>query len=663
MKTLTKKLSVLSAAALFAFGALFAGYPVAAQAQETLVLSKPALELAVGESELITAAGEDIVWSSADEGVATVSESGIIEGVSVGETTVTAQAGDGSEATVPVYVIEKERGFDDNILISVFWPPTAEYMNGGESDERWDEQYRLLSEAGVDYLCNVTGRDRQQNIGTTPKQENTKETNLKMAYYAHKYGMRVTVADERFSRFQSMSAVQIGELISEYRNVPGVGGYYILDEPVDPMPYTEIYSAIKEADPSGYAHLNFLPLNYYIVYANDKGLYKGLPPEQAYRKIIGDWLQANEDAGYPQDYVMYDLYPFDLGKGFQWDLFYQNINAVREVGLEYNVKTALYLQSCKGVRQDNPNAGYRRPSPSEIRFEAMVSLAYGFKQLSYFTWFQPTNRDGEYFYDSIISAEGEPNPETYEPIKQLNGEIHTLGKTLIRLDSLEVHLNGAEYGGQTEIPSDFVFQPMDATQYTVSLMKDKFTGRNYVMLVNNDYTDPASFDINLNVDLPGLQRVSPQDGSLIPVEVSDGNILEVSLGAGDGILYALPEGMDFTSGEIVPDRTQADAEIARWESEKENYSENGQKTLSEAVENLKAALAHGYYTQEYIDTLTSRLKDLLGQKELLKPDGTKTPGGDVPAEDGGCGAVMSVGPFFAAALFAALALCLRRRKN
>lgn len=643
------KFLTFAAAAVFAFGALFAGFPVKARAAETLALNKPALELAVGESELLEAA-EDVSWSSADESIATVSEGGVVKGLKAGETTVTAQAGNGAQSSVSVYVTEKERGFDDNILISVFWPPTAEYMNGGEGDERWDEQYRLLSEAGVDYLCNVTGRDRQQNVGSTPRQENTKETNLKMAYYAHKYGMRVTVADERFgAAFQYMNAGQIGSVISEYRNVPGVGGYYILDEPVDPMPFAEIYSAVKEADPTGYAHLNFLPLNYYKV--NMGQTYRGMPILDYYKKIIGDWLQANEDAGYPQDYAMFDLYPFDLGKGLAWDLFYENLNAVREVGLEHDVKTALYLQSCKGVLQADPNSGYRCPSPSEIRFEAMVSLAYGFKQLSYFTWFQPTNRNGEYFYDSVVSAEGKSNPETYEPIKQLNHEIHNLGKTLIRLDSVEVHLNGELHGGQTAVPDDFLFQPMDETDYTIALLKDKENGRNYVMIVNNDYTNPAETSVFLNAELPSLQKVNPENGELEEVQTSSDGVLNLSLAAGDGVLFALPEGMNFTEENTV-DRSSADAVLSRVEEEKEKLS-GDTSALDGAVEELKAALKNGYYTQDHLDRLAARVRDLL--EEALKG-----------SEKRGCGAYLSGGAFgglFAVVAFAAFVLFRRKKKN
>ncbi len=519
---------ILLCVSAFAAGAFS---PVRASAAGGPVPDKPALELAIGESELLSA-GENVSWSVADPSVATVSKSGVVLGVGAGETTVTVSDGKGS-CDIPVYVIEKERGFDDNILISVFWPPTAEYMNGGEGDERWDEQFRLLSEAQIDYLCNVTGRDRQQNIGDTPRQENTKETNLKMALYAHKYGMRVSVADERFGT-AFLTSETVGNIISEYRNVPGVGGYYILDEPFDPMPYAPVYEEIKAADPSGYAHLNFQPLHAY-------GVPIGTLNEAAdekYRGVLAAWLEACEESGFPQDYLMFDFYPYtDAQGGMARDIYFANLNAVREVGLQYGVKTANYLQSTSSVLQANGALAFRSATPAEIRYEAMTSLAYGYKQLSYFTWFLPTNRNGETFSSAIVDENGVPNEKYYAPLSALNAEIHALGKTLIGLEAVEVYQNGTQWGWQEPIPMDFLLQPLDEKEYTVSLLAGERDS--YVMIVNNDYSASASFSLQVGEEVKTLRRVSPQTGELEAALPIENGTLSLTLAAGDGVLFAV----------------------------------------------------------------------------------------------------------------------------
>lgn len=490
-------------------------------ASTTVTPNKTALELLPGQSDnivldVLTESNTPLtfVWRSDDAAVATVDNSGKITGVAKGNTKVHAiHEALGLDITVDVLVVDKKFSFDDNILIAIFWPPTSEYMDAVEDDSRWEEQYKLLADADIDFINNVTGNDL-----------NSKEHNLKMAAYAYQYGMRVSVADNRFGNaLQTQTADEIKALIAEYRNVPGVAGYYILDEPLNPNLYNDIYAAIKQADPTGYAHLNFLP---YGVYG-----------EEVCEKQMHDWLTLNASTGYPQDYLMYDLYPYpDNSTEMNRTGFLTNMRIAWKVGLAHGVKTGNYLQSMR-----IPGA-YRCPSVAEIRYEAMMGLAFGYKQLSYFTWFTPSNRS-EPFDEGIILLDGSTNPKTYDGVVQLNKEIHALGTTLIHLDAKEIYLNG-ETWGQPAIPAAFFAQPQDTTNYTVSYLRDKTTGRNYMMVVNNNYSEAATMTLKLDGAITGLQRVSAADGSLSAVALGDGNTLQLTLAAGDGALFALPEGYD-----------------------------------------------------------------------------------------------------------------------
>ena len=493
----------------------------------TVKLNKSATRLLPGEKDVITAEIDDaglgnvtLVWSSDDESIATVDQDGVITAVAIGTTNIHVKNEEHDiDKSIHVSVVESEFSYDDNILISIFWPPTLEYMSSGEGDKLWDEQYKLLHEAGINLINNVTGNDL-----------NAKATNLKMLEYADKYGMVVSVADSRFGgNLRTMTQEEIEELILEYKNMPGLGGYYILDEPSNANPYLSTYIAMKNADSDSYMHLNFLP---YAAYSDI----------EIYKDQMRDWLRLSEAAGYPQDYLMYDLYPYPYNStAMNRTGFLTNMHAVWEVGKESDVKTATYLQSvCI------PGA-YRSPSVAEIRYEAMMALAYGYKQLSYFTWFTPSNRS-EPFEDGIILLDGQPNSKLYGGITELNGEIHALGNVLINLDAEEVYLNGETWGRES-IPEDFFAQPTDQTNYTVSFLRNADTGRNYMMVVNNDYENSASIKLNLDAQITNLMPVSKEDGSLGNNVLVNGK-LEVELAAGDGMLYALPEGVDYYESNI-----------------------------------------------------------------------------------------------------------------
>src|SRR5690606_19005869 len=149
--------------------------------------------------------------------------------------------------------------------------------------------------------------------------------------------------------------------------------------------------------PEYHTHLNFFPYFFYgSIAANNAQM-------QAWAEAVGK-----------RDYLMYDMYPFRDNGAFDAAGFHANLDAVRRLGLANEMRTGNYLQSV-GIP-----GNLRRPTPDEIRFEVNATLAYGFKQLSWFTWWQPTNR-GEVFTEAIMTADGQKT-DLYEPVKQLNSE-------------------------------------------------------------------------------------------------------------------------------------------------------------------------------------------------------------------------------------------------
>ena len=121
------------------------------EAKALLTLDRTALELLVGETDKIKpvfkATNETfaVTYKSADTSVATVAADGTITAKKLGKTTVTATAAAiGKSAVCTVEVVETKYSFDDNIMISIFWPPTPDYIT--------DEQYKLIADAGVNWV-------------------------------------------------------------------------------------------------------------------------------------------------------------------------------------------------------------------------------------------------------------------------------------------------------------------------------------------------------------------------------------------------------------------------------------------------------------------------------------------------------------------------------
>ena len=490
----------------------FGEVAVYGKANAAMSTHRKAYELLVGDTDTITptfiGTGSEtpaVTYKSSDTAVVTVDANGKITAKKLGKATVTVSCASlGLSSEVAVSVVDKKFDFDENILISIFWPPTPEYIT--------DEQYKLIADAGVNWV-----------LGAGEETLATPENQAKMLELCAKYGIGMTVSDGNFGRnLLGKTEAQIAEYVNKYKNVPGAYGFYILDEPFNANEFVPAYIALKKAAPDAYMHLNFLPGHAYS-------------SQKQYYNQINDWAKLCANSGYPLDYVMFDHYPFLLQAGVMArDTFMANMRTVHDAGLDNSVKTGLYIQT---VRQD---VAFRRPTDAEIRYEMYLSLAYGFKQLSFFTWFTPVNRS-EPFSDGIISADGKPNAH-YNTIKTINHEILAIGKTLVKCDALEIYLNG-ETWGQPSIPEDFFVQPADKKNYTVSFLRHQETGRNYLMVVNNNFSQKQTVKLTFDKAITSLHEVSRVDGSLKALTM-DGQSLTLELAAGDGMLIALPEGFD-----------------------------------------------------------------------------------------------------------------------
>lgn len=473
---------------------------------------KPALELLPGESDVIVPANNGIAadpslltWASSDPAVATVSATGQVTAVALGSTTITATPAAGDPLSVPVTVIAERVDTDSEFLISAFWPPTPEYTNA--------EQYDAMAEAHIDYI---------QNVSTSELQG--KETNMRMATLAAERGMRVGVSDPRLNRSETLTDAQIRAAVAEYKNVPGVGGFYMRDEPYNANPFGRVHRAMKAEAPWLYPYLNFLP----------SGVY---PSRATFESQVDDYAELAGTA--EVDYLTYDRYPFGNAPGsLDYAGMFDNMDAMRTVGVENGVKTGLYIQSI-GVTDANGNpGGFRRTNAAEIRYEVNAALAFGFKHISYFTWFTPTAR-GEYFTHGIIAPDG-TRTDLYEPVKQLNAEVKAMGPTLMGLESVEVYANGprvASYG-MKPVPAGFVGHFAADDDVLVSRMVRTSDGNQFLMVVNNNFQASQVVDLTLHPSVKNVQEVNRSTGNPKPIKAKNGRF-QFTLAKGDAVLLAL----------------------------------------------------------------------------------------------------------------------------
>jgi len=453
--------------------------------------------------------GSSITWSSSNPAV--LNETGRVKRPAAGQEPVPVEL----KATIQKGSAIKEKEFqftvkphkervetgEDEFQIGIFWPPTEEYMN--------DQQYQWIKEANVDVLQNVLGSGLD-----------TEELNMKMLDLAERYGLKVNVADPRIRGTKA----QIKEVVDTYKDYWATTGYYIRDEPgvgeLDPQ--AEIYREVLKHDSIKNPYVNLLPNVYGENYERD---------------YVRGWVKSVGKENLK--YLSYDNYPF-MADGSFTNNYYDTADIFRRVGLENNIKTASYLQSL-GFGSAPGRLSHRTPSEADLRYSAYSYLAYGFKYVTWFTYWTPTGR-GEHFEDAIIDPKGNKTVR-YEPFKQINGEMKQLGKTLIKLDAMEVYHTGPVMptAATKRLPNNFYLQPVnEKDEMIVSYMKHKETDQTYVMIVNKSLKDAHTFALKTEEALKDIREVSKETGLETAANFDrDSGILTANYAPGEGRLFLL----------------------------------------------------------------------------------------------------------------------------
>lgn len=366
-----------------------------------------------------------------------------------------------------------------NIEIGIFWEPPKEYTTA--------EQYDWLRDAHVTFI-EITNRDGAVDKETSDLQlKLAGERGIKVFYQTGVDGKKLT----------QMSEKAITEYIRELAKNPTIRGIHLVDEPPQPWTYAKVMKAVTKGGLE--PRLNMLPYFATWVFEN-------------YRGFVEDSIIAAGRENY--GVLCYDQYPFPYYGGDP-DMFY-NLDLFREIGLKYDVPTAFYIQSI------GEGGNFRRTNGGEIRYHTSAGLAYGLKSMTYFTWWTTGFCDPKDY--AIISPYGEKT-SIYDDVAKINAQILKTGPLLARLDALEIFHTGGSEASITLCDAEsapLFAKPKNGYGLIVSLMKDRETGRDYVMLVNKNYKEAVSYELSVSSKLTHLYDCT--DGAYNELNVKNGTV-------------------------------------------------------------------------------------------------------------------------------------------
>ena len=301
-------------------------------------------------------------------------------------------------------------------------------------------------------------------------------------------------------------------------------GYHLVDEPGGAaLPHVgKMVHAYREADPQRYPFVNLFPS--YVGNAVMEG---------DYYQYCSRFVKEAGDENI--EYLSHDFYPFHQN-GTALSIF-GDIEVIRRVAFE-NGRLRTH-----GFPQSTAWLGTRMPNINEMRWNVYAYVAYGFKALSWFNLVCPGKSDteGECFRESVIYRDGTiKDKQLLLDFGKLNKEIHTLGDTLMKLDTVHAYHTKGGIAGVEILPADWMITPTEDADFVISHMVTKKGDETYVMLFNKSFenTVTASFSISAYSGIESLSYVSPFDGNVSSVSIENGVFTE-TFRPGEGKLYKL----------------------------------------------------------------------------------------------------------------------------
>lgn len=371
--------------------------------------------------------------------------------------------------------------------------------------------------------------------------------NLPVVFAADILNGLSSTSDPRLNEDTKAYLKEMIEKLSEYKMFKGVT---LRDEPNIEYAngFKAVYSYLKSLKPDLFEFTSFLP-----IHTPDPARlttnYNG-DIEAAYT----DYMDAFADA---VGSFYYDSYPLIVDPTTNQtsigDTWFQNLELVAKHAKEKGYDSGITIQSCAFGPEGGENSiEHRRTidSKADAAYQVYTSLAYGMKNLVWFTYWQHwMGSEGEVFYGAMVNypkkAGEEPvKTDAYYAVQAINKEIQKFDHVFLKFD-WEGTMALAKKDTELSLPMSYVgdyksprIEKAESTEEAIiGCMKDA-DGYDGFMIVNT--TDPALNKAN-SVTVTFKQATKAMiyvKGEEKTVDLTDGSYT-FELEAGEGV-FAIP---------------------------------------------------------------------------------------------------------------------------
>ena len=410
-------------------------------------------------------------------------------------------------------------------------------------DNRSIESYQEYKDCGFDTLL-LLGNDGYsgQNFESSDLKRNldmAQEVDLKVIVFDSRMHDLSAAADGLIGdgkEFDSMEALirKVEEYMSPYMDHPAFYGISLVDEPSHNQfqALGEVTKAIKAVNEDIFVHTVMLPYHDGITIDRYTGASFGDATIDSYKTYINDYLETSG-----ADYFGYDNYPFLVDSLLS--TYYRNMQVAVTEAAEKDADVVLSVQSCEmlGVT--------RAPEEDDFRFQANAALAFGVKNILYYTYWMFPTRTVENYVTAIMDDDG--TKMLYDEVQRVNADTQAMAKILLHFDYEKAAFT---YDKENAISAPAYFSglkndELDRTEILevsaptmVSQMKDSEKNLTGYMVVNS--SDPSEdLSDTVSVKFEGYDYATIYvRGEPETVGLTNG-VLEWTIECGDGI-FVIP---------------------------------------------------------------------------------------------------------------------------
>lgn len=455
------------------------------------------------------------------------------------------QAADPSKATeVPDYS-------DSNARMNMYayvGPTPGNYTTAAGQqvfggDNRSVETYQEYKDCGFDTLL-LLGNDAYSG-------ENFETSDLKMNLdLCEQVGLKTIVFDVRLHDLSANTESLIGEgkefatmealtahvraCMEPYMGHAAFYGVGLVDEPSHNQfdALGEVTKAVKTVSEDIFVHTVMLPYLAGVTIDRYTGASFGDVSIKSYKTYINDYLEKSG-----ADYFGYDNYPFKE-EGLL-DSYFRNLQVAVTEAATHNADVVLTGQSCEMLGQ------YRSQTETDFRYQGNVALAFGVKNLLYYTYWMFPNRVKENYVTAIMDDDG--TKMLYDEVQKVNLEIQEMAKVLLHFDyekaaftydrenavTAPAYFSGVKSDELDGLTINHVSQPTMVSQLTDS--EKNLTG--YMVMNISEPNDKLENEVEVKFEGYDYATVYTK-GVPETVGLADG-VLKVTLGCGEAV-FVIP---------------------------------------------------------------------------------------------------------------------------